>query len=125
MTQTASSKVPVVLTEDEAGLDVITFPREFAPVIAELSEVTAARLALEKREKSLKKQLTAALPMSDAKEWPRGLVVGLRVVGLKGILAKIAVRHRTNVSSDILKEKYPEAYEAAKSESAYLSTTTA
>lgn len=125
MTQNASSKVPVVLTNDEAGLDVITLPKGFGEVIAELSEVSAARGALEKREKELKKELASVLPIQDAAEWPEGHKVGLRVVGLKGILAKVSVRRRTNVSAKALEAEYPEAYAALKTETAYFTTQTA
>lgn len=126
MTKTPSSTVPVPLKGNHKGLDVVTLPAEFGPVIAELSEVSAARGALEKREKELKAQLTEALPLgSNAYTWPRGLTVGLRVVGIDGLLAKVGVRRRSNISGEVLRENYPEAYQAAKSESAYLTTTTA
>ena len=103
--------IVLTVTQTDAKTVMVEFPANYAEKFTRLSELRHQRSAIESEEKALKAELLDLLPATADR---KGVKYVLKAAD--AIRASLSVRTRTNVSSSILKEMFPEAYEAASSE---------
>ena len=109
---TAAKRAAQTVTSTKPKTVVIELDPSFAAAFDELSEVTLARKEAEDREKELKQLILSQLPPRE-----KGVTLAVRVG--TAIRAKVSMRSREVVSSKILKDAFPEAFQAASHVSEY------
>lgn len=98
---------------------VVELPKNWGPVLTELQEIRSLKAEITAREKEITDHLKQAAGMNA----DRNETLAVKIAGI--VRARISLRGRTNIDRDVLRDSFPEAWEAATSEGESQVVTTA